>query len=59
MHAVLVVDNGKLVAVVQRPDVAGGPPDHVPARQIGRSQERVTSAHADLGSVWRAMRGLR
>jgi CBS domain-containing protein len=54
VHAVLVVDGGRLVAVVERPDLDAQPPDR-PARLAGRLRDRVTAPGADLETVWRAM----
>jgi CBS domain-containing protein len=54
VHAVLVVDNGQLVAVVERPDINSAPPD-LPARLTGRLHGRVTTPDADLEATRRAM----
>lgn len=53
-HAALIVDDGELLAVVERPDVSSSLP-HVPARLTGRLRGRVVSPGADLDSTWRAM----
>lgn len=54
VHAVLIVADGKLVAVVERPDLSAAPPD-LPARLIGRLAGRVTAPDADLAPTWQAM----
>ena len=54
VHAVLVVDNGRLVAVVERPDLTAAPPD-LPARLLGRLRDRVTRPDADLDATRRTM----
>lgn len=54
VHAVLVVENGQLAAVVERPDVSNAPPD-MPARLTGRLRGRITGPDADLDTTHRAM----
>jgi CBS domain-containing protein len=54
VHAVLVVDGGRLLSVVERPDVSAAPSD-MPARLAGRLRGRVTGPDADLDATWRAM----
>jgi CBS domain-containing protein len=54
VHAVLVVDNGRLVAVVERPDIAAAAPE-LPAHLLGRLSGRVTGPDADLDAVRQAM----
>jgi len=54
VHAVLVVDNGKLVAVVERPDISAAPPD-LPARLLGKLGDRVTKPDADLEATRHTM----
>ncbi|MEC3978399.1 CBS domain-containing protein [Amycolatopsis sp. H20-H5] len=58
VHAVLVVDNDKLMAVVERPDVTTVPPEF-PARLAGRLRGRVSSPDADLDATWHTMTALR
>lgn len=54
VHAALIVADGTLLAVVERPDINSAPPD-LPARQAGRLHERVVDPGADLDATWRAM----
>jgi CBS domain-containing protein len=54
VHAVLVVDAGRLLAVVERPDLVDAPPA-APAREYGRLAGRVVGPHEDLPATWRAM----
>ncbi|XVQ14725.1 CBS domain-containing protein [Spirillospora sp. CA-255316] len=54
VHAVLVVDGGHLVSVVERPDLDSQPADS-PARLAGRLHDRVTAPDADLDTTWRSM----
>lgn len=54
VHAVLLVDGGKLVAIVERADIGAAPPGR-PARLTGRLAGRVTAPDADLGAAWQAM----
>jgi CBS domain-containing protein len=54
VHAVLVVDNGRLVAVVERPDIGTAPPE-LPAHLLGRLPGRVTTPDADLDATRHAM----
>ncbi|TCK26236.1 CBS domain-containing protein [Pseudonocardia endophytica] len=54
VHALLVVADGVLVAVVERDDLAGAPAGH-PAWPLGRLDGRTVSAGADLRSVTRDM----
>lgn len=46
IHAVLVVDGDRLLAVVERTDLVGAAPD-APARDAGRLGERVLGPHLD------------
>jgi hypothetical protein len=54
VQAVLVVDGGTLVAVVERNDLAGATPD-APALGVGCLTGRTVEAHADLDHTWRLM----
>ncbi|PVZ10932.1 hypothetical protein C8D89_104145 [Actinomycetospora cinnamomea] len=54
VHAVLLVDAGVLVAVVERADLADAP-DTDPARRYGRLGDRVVRPGEDLLETWRAM----
>jgi CBS-domain-containing membrane protein len=55
VHAVLVVDAGQLVAVVERSDLTTTTPSDVPARLIGRLRGRVIGPGADLEFTRHAM----
>lgn len=55
VHALLVVDGGVLVAVVERPDL-DGVPDPYPAWRAGRIAGRTVAPGADLQRVWHGMR---
>lgn len=54
VHALLVVDEGVLVAVVERADLAGRD-DRTPAAPAGRLGDRVVAPAADLHATWDAM----
>lgn len=54
VHALLVVDDGVLVAVVERADLDGRA-DRVPAAPAGRLGDRVVAPAADLHTTWDAM----
>jgi CBS domain-containing protein len=54
VHAVLVVDAGRLLAVVERPDLVDARPA-APAREYGRLHGRVVAPDEDLAATWRAM----
>jgi CBS domain-containing protein len=54
VHAVLVVDRTRLVAVVEREDLVGSPGD-AHAALVGRLDGRTIEPWADLGSVQRWM----
>ncbi|MFC5138841.1 CBS domain-containing protein [Actinomycetospora rhizophila] len=58
VHALLVVDAGVLLAVVERPDIEGAPPD-APAVERGLLTGRVVGPDADLHATWDAMTGRR
>ena len=47
VHALLVVDGGRLLAVVERPDLAGEPPE-VLAASLGRLADRTVPPDAEL-----------
>jgi CBS domain-containing protein len=50
VHAVIVVDNGRLVAVVEQPDINAAAPG-LPAYLMGRLCGRVTRPDADLDAL--------
>ena len=54
VHAVLIVDDGRLKAVVERPDLAAAPPG-MPAHLAGRLHGRTTRPGTLLGTARRAM----
>lgn len=54
VHAVLVVDTGRLVAVVERPDIRAASPD-LPVHLVGRLGDRVTKPDANLDATRHAM----
>lgn len=54
VHCVLIVENGNLLAVVERPDVEGAEPA-TPARLIGSVHGRVIGPEADLATAWQMM----
>lgn len=60
VHALLVTDGRRLLAVVERRDLAGVP-DAVTARDVGRLAGRTVGPDAELATVWERMRaeGLR
>ncbi|GAA4915925.1 CBS domain-containing protein [Actinomycetospora succinea] len=58
VHAVLVVADDVLLAVVERADLEGAP-DHAPAGERGRLLGRVVGPDADLHETWHAMTGRR
>ena len=51
LHAVLVVHGERLLAVVEREDLAHGPGPTTPAREAGRLDGRTVAAGADLEQV--------
>ncbi len=57
VHAALLVDGGRLLSVVERPDLAGAPPGS-PAATVGRLPGRTTRGDADLALTWEAMTAL-
>ncbi len=54
VHALLVVDGGVLLAVVEREDLEGLP-DPTPAALVGRLAERTVAPDADLAATWAGM----
>ncbi len=54
VHALLVVESGRLLAVVERPDLPSASAD-VPARAVGGLVGRVVDPEADLATTWRWM----
>jgi CBS domain-containing protein len=54
VHALLVVDGGLLLAVVEREDLEGVP-DPTPAALVGRLAERTVAPDADLSTTWAGM----
>ena len=55
VHVALIVDDGVLLAVVDRSDVADAAPETAPAQVVGRLTDRVVGPGADLGETWHAM----
>lgn len=58
VHALLVVADGVLLAVVDRADLEDAPPG-APAAERGRLGGRVVGPDADLHATWDAMTGRR
>ena len=56
VHIALLVDDAKLVAAVERADLASELGDATPARRVGRLNGRVVPADALLADVLDAMR---
>ena len=57
VHAALIVaDDGRLLSVVERPDLEPAPIATSPARRAGRLEGRVANPDADLEHTWREMR---
>jgi hypothetical protein len=54
VHCALIVDRGRLLAVVERSDLGHARP-HTPARIVGRLPGRVTTPCADLEATLHAM----
>lgn len=54
VHALLLVEDGLLHAVVERPDLAGLP-DAAPAAPAGRLTGRTVGPSADLATTWELM----
>jgi PPOX class probable F420-dependent enzyme len=54
VHAVLIVDGGRLLAVVERPDLEGVPAD-LPAPAAGSLRNRVVTPDTELEAAWRSM----
>lgn len=54
VHAALVVDDGRLMTVIERADIAAVPVDR-PARELGRLEGRTVRAQADLESTRQRM----
>ena len=54
VHALLVVDGGLLVSVVERPDLDGRD-GRAPAAPAGRLGDRVVAPSDDLQATWQAM----
>ncbi|MFF3538891.1 CBS domain-containing protein [Streptomyces sp. NPDC002466] len=54
VHALLVVDDDVLIAVVERPDLVGRD-DHEPVAPAGRLGDRVVAPSAGLRETWDAM----
>ena len=55
VHAALIVDDGVLLAVVDRADVTDDLPDHHPAARVGGLGARTVVCDADLDQAWRWM----
>jgi predicted transcriptional regulator len=58
VHTALLVDRGRLLAVVEPFDLTGSPPAGNPAVTVGRLRGRVTRPDADLATTWKAMTAL-
>lgn len=56
VHAALVVDGGRLLAVIERADLAGPIPAERPAAGIGHLEGRTVEPDAALLPVWDRMR---
>ncbi|ALE86448.1 CBS domain-containing protein [Pseudonocardia sp. HH130629-09] len=54
VHSLLVLDTGRLLAVVDRADLIGAVPDR-PVAPLGTLDGRVARAGDDLASTWAAM----
>jgi hypothetical protein len=54
VHAMLLVEAGVLLTVVERADLEGVP-DSTPAALLGRLEDRTVSPDADLTSTWAGM----
>ncbi|WP_224387209.1 CBS domain-containing protein [Pseudonocardia sp. ICBG1293] len=54
VHSLLVLDGGRLLAVVDRADLAGAGPDE-PAAAVGTLHGRVARAGDDLAATWATM----
>jgi CBS domain-containing protein len=55
VHVALLVDRGKLLAVVEPSDLIDALPASSPAVTVGRLQGRVTRPDADLVATWETM----
>ena len=55
VYAALLVDRGRLLAVVEPTDLVGTHPATSPAVTIGHLRDRVTRPDADLASTWAEM----
>ncbi len=55
VHAALVVDAGRLLAVIERGDLDVGHPDVAPARSLGGLADRVVAADTPLEVARRRM----
>lgn len=58
VHVALLVDRGKLLAVVERSDLIDAPSASSPAVTVGRLHGRVTGPDADLAAACERMRAL-
>lgn len=57
VHAALIVDaNGRLMSVIEHPDLDAASAETAPAWRYGRLEGRVIHPHADLEHTWQAMR---
>ena len=54
VHAVLVAEDGVLLAVVERPDLEGVT-DPTPAALVGRLADRTVTPDSDLAAAWTDM----
>jgi CBS domain-containing protein len=58
VHAALLVDRGRLLAVIEPPDLIDSPPGTYLAMAVGRLRGRITKPDADLAATWETMTAL-
>jgi CBS domain-containing protein len=58
VHAALIVDRDRLLAVVEPFDLIGSPPADSPAARAGRLSGRISRPDADLATTWETMAAL-
>ena len=58
VHAALIVDGGRLLAVVEPLDLIGSLPTDGPAARAGHLSGRITRPDADLAATWETMAAL-
>jgi predicted transcriptional regulator len=56
VHIALLVDADRLIAAVERDDLAGSIPEDAPAHAVGRLQGRTIGPDASLSEALRTMR---